>query len=127
MTNVWRVSLLLAVAVMIPPVATGAVPLELRVSPPVSLEPAYVTVRVTVEADADNRTLEVVAETADFFRSSQIPMNGDRAPRVSVIEFRALPTGIYEVSGRLIGLNGTRARTSRTLVVAPSAGGARGR
>ena len=63
---------------MLPPPATGAVPLDLRISPPVSLEPAYVTVRVTVEADADNRTLEVVAETADFFRSSQISLDGDQ-------------------------------------------------
>ena len=100
----------------------GGARLDLRVSPPVSLEPAYVTVRVTVEADPDNRILEVVAEGPDFRRSSQIPLDGERAPRVNVFEFRALPTGVYEVSGTLVGSNGTRARMARTLVVASSRG-----
>ena len=127
MTNVWRVSFLLAVVLTLPPPATGGPRLDLRVSPPVSLEPAYVTVRVTVEADPDNRTLEVVAEAPDFRRSSQISLDGDRAPRVNVFEFQALPIGIYEVTGTLIGSNGTRARMARTLVVASNRGGTRGR
>ena len=79
-----------------------------------------------MEADADNRILEVVAEAPDFRRSSQISLDGERAPRLNVFEFRALPTGVYEVSGTLVGPNGTRARMARTLVVASNRG-ARGR
>src|SRR5688572_21136226 len=117
MTNVSRVSFLLAIFLVPPPPAMGGARLDMRISPPVSLEPAYVTVRVTVEADPNNRTLEVVAEAPEFRRSSQISLDGERAPRLNVFEFRALPTGVYEVSGTLVGANGARARIARTLVV----------
>jgi hypothetical protein len=81
-----------------------------------------VTVRVTVEANRSNRTLEVVAESPDFRRSSQISLDGDRAPRLSHFNFRDLPSGVYEVSGTLIGQDGLQTRIARTLVVAPSRG-----
>jgi hypothetical protein len=113
------VSLLFAALLIPPPAAEGDAPLDLKVSPVVSLEPAYVTVRVTVPADPNNRTLEVVAETPEFRRASQIPLDGERAPRVSTFEFQALPTGVYEVTGTLVGARGLRGRVARTLVVAP--------
>lgn len=125
MSNVRRASFLLALLLIPPPPATADARLDLRISPQVSLEPAYVTVRVTVEVDPDNRSLEVVAEAPEFRRSSQIPLDGERAPRLNTFEFRALPTGVYEVSGTLVGQNGSRARIARTLVVA-SRGDARG-
>ena len=127
MTNVSRVSLLLTVLFIPSPPASGGARLDLRISPPVSFEPAYVTVRVTVEADPENRTLEVVAETPEFRRSSQISLDGERAPRLNVFEFRALPTGVYEVTGTLVRSNGARARIARTLVVISSRSGARRR
>src|SRR5262249_12634924 len=72
-------------------------PLALRVSPAVSFAPANLIVRATVEANADNRSMEVVAESADFYRSSAIELDGDRAPRTRMFEFRSLPPGVYEV------------------------------
>jgi hypothetical protein len=127
MTNARRVSLLLAALLLPPPPAGSEGVMDLKVSPAVSLEPAYVTVRVTVVADPENRSLEVVAEAPEFRRSSQIPLDGQRAPRVSTFEFRALPTGIYEVTGTLVGDRGPRARVARTLVVAAGRGDVRRR
>jgi len=127
MTSLFRMSVLLAVLLVPSPSVEGDPALDLKVTPPVSLEPAYVTVRVTVAANPNNRALEVVAEGPEFRRSSQIPLDGERAPRVSTFDFRALPTGVYEVTGTLVGDQGLRATVARTLVVGAGRGEARRR
>jgi len=80
--------------------------LALRVSPVVSFAPANLVVRATVEANAENRSIEVVAESEDFYRSSEMPLEGDRAPRTTRFEFRSLPTGSYQVRATLRGVSG---------------------
>ena len=80
--------------------------LTLRVSPAVAFAPANMVVRASIAADADNRTIEIIAESDTFYRSSQVPLDGDRAPRTSLFEFRSLPPGIYEVKGILRGSAG---------------------
>ena len=42
----------------------------------------------------------------DFYRSSQIELNGDEAPRTTMFEFRSLPPGTYEVRAVLYGVSG---------------------
>ena len=54
----------------------GGEALRIQVSPTVSRAPAVLTVRAMVEPAADNRTLEVIAESSSFFRSSQIQLEG---------------------------------------------------
>jgi hypothetical protein len=107
--------------------ASGNSRLSMRLLPAVSVAPGLVTVLVVVEAHADNRALEVVAENAEFRRSSQISLDGARAPRINTFEFRGLPTGYYEVTGTLADTTGPRATVVRTLVVAESRGSARPR
>jgi hypothetical protein len=80
--------------------------LALRVSPAVSFAPANLIVRATVEANAANRAMEVVAESADFYRASMIELEGEKAPRTNMFEFRSLPPGTYEVKATLIGSDG---------------------
>jgi hypothetical protein len=96
--------------------------LSMRVTPEVALAPGFFTVTVTVETDAMNRSLEIVAESPDFYRSSRIQLDGERAPRFNRFEFRNLPTGLYQVTGVLIGANGPRAMTQRLAKVAPAPG-----
>jgi hypothetical protein len=86
----------------------GGDTLRLQVSPAVSRAPAVLTVRVNVEASADNRLLEVVAESPDFYRSSQIQIDGANAAPVNTFEFRNLPPGFYRVTGVLVGVHGRR-------------------
>jgi len=100
----------------------GAERLRLRVSPAMTVAPGFLTVQASVEVDAENRLLQVVAESPDFYRSSQIQLDGANAPRLKVIEFRNLPTGLYQVTGTLIGTQGPRATVLRLAKVAPSAG-----
>jgi hypothetical protein len=80
--------------------------LAIRVSPSVSFAPSNLIVRAMVEADANNRAIVVVAESGDFYRSSQVDLDGDKAPRTTVIEFRSLPGGKYDVKATLIGTDG---------------------
>ena len=63
-----------------------------------------------IEADQDNRAVEIIAESADFYRSSEIQLEGDKAPRTTNFEFRSLPPGTYEVRALLIGTGGRAAR-----------------
>jgi hypothetical protein len=87
--------------------------LELRVSPITAFAPATVRVHTIIEADPANRAVEVVAESEDFYRSSEIPLEGENARRTTVLEFRSLPPGLYQVKATLLGMD----RTQRASVI----------
>ena len=98
--------------------------ITMKVSPAVAFAPANLVVRATIVADADNRAVEVIAESDDFYRSSTIQLEGDRAARTNVFEFRSLPPGTYEVRANLLGSNGEQRATIRQQinVIASGAG-----
>jgi hypothetical protein len=75
----------------------------MKVTPAVAFAPANLVVRAVVEADADNRAIAVIAESEDFYRSSEIQLDGDHAPRTNTFEFRSLPPGKYSVKVMLMG------------------------
>jgi len=105
------------------PIGAGE-PLALKVSPAVSFAPANLVVRATVEANAANRFMQVVAESADFYRASTIELQGDKAPRTNMFEFRSLPSGAYDVKATLIGNDGhTRAYVHQQVSVVSSGAG----
>ena len=83
------------------PTLQGAQPLALSVTPSYAFAPATVRVRVRLDPSADNRALEIVADSAEFYRSSLIQLEGERAPRVVTLDFRSLPEGDYEIRGAL--------------------------
>jgi hypothetical protein len=101
---------------------SGGETFRLRVSPAVGSAPGFLTVRVNIDAVADDRLLEVVAESPDFYRSSQITIDGRNASRLSVFEFRNLPTGLYHVTGVLSGVHGPRATAWGLATVVPTPG-----
>lgn len=125
MKNPGRLAALSVMCLLLVGSVNGGDPLRMRVSPVVALAPGFLTVVVIIEADSANRWLEVVAESPDFYRSSQIQLDGDRAPRFNRVEFRNLPTGLYQVTGVLIGTNGPRAMAQRLATVAPAPGSGR--
>jgi hypothetical protein len=97
--------------------------LAMRVSPAYSYEPASLTIHLSIEPDSDNRVVRVIAESVEFYRSSDIPLEGDRAPRTNVISYRGLPAGDYEVRGVLVGARGQeRAMVSRAVTVLGAGG-----
>ncbi len=100
----------------------GGQPLTLQVSPAMAPAPAFVSVRAHIEASDENRYLEIVAQSPDFYRSSRVTLDGGRAPRLSVFEFPSLPAGLYEVRGTLVGTGGQRATVTRLVKVVWSIG-----
>jgi hypothetical protein len=98
----------------------------LKVSPAVAFAPANLVVRATIPADADNRAVEIVAESEDFYRSSEIQLEGERAARTNMFEFRSLPPGTYEVRANLLGADGrSRAMIRQQVNVLTSGAGDR--
>ena len=87
--------------------------MTLRVSPAVAFAPANLRVRTMIEADARNRAVEIVAESPEFYRSSEIQLDGENAPRTTTFEFRSLPPGMYEVKATLFGSDGAARATVR--------------
>jgi hypothetical protein len=99
--------------------------ITIAVSPRRSIGPTNLTVLLRVEPNAENRTLEVAADSGDFYRSSQIHLDGDRAARAVFVEFRGVPSGQYQVSGALFNSVGQRRGLARQEAVVLSSGGER--
>jgi hypothetical protein len=80
--------------------------LALSVSPAVSFAPANLIVRTMIQSDPQNRGMRIAAESNDFYRASEIELDGDKAPRMNSFEFRSLPSGNYQVTAMLLGADG---------------------
>ena len=48
----------------------------------------------------------IAADSRDFYRSSEIPLNGEDAPRTTVVDLTNLPAGTYQVTAMLIDVQG---------------------
>ena len=119
--TVFRIGLL--VSALTPTAFVGATaPVSIRVSPAVSFAPANLVVQTVIEPDADNRAVEIVADGDDFYRSSTVQLEGDRAPKTIRFEFRSLPRGEYRVSAALIGVDGRSRAIGRTHVTVIESG-----
>ncbi|MGE3958819.1 MAG: hypothetical protein AB7H96_19060 [Vicinamibacterales bacterium] len=86
--------------------AHGAERIGIRVSPSVAFAPANLFVRAVVERRPENRSLLIVAESAAFYRSSEVSLDGDRAPRVMLLQFKSVPGGLYDVRAVVRGSAG---------------------
>ena len=86
--------------------------LTITVSPANSFAPALLMVRVRVEPSVDNRSVEVIADSGSFYRSSEIQLEGDRSPATINLELGSIPEGDY----RVVGILRDRAGHERSLV-----------
>jgi hypothetical protein len=99
--------------------------LAIAVHPRQSFAPASLVVRVHITPDVANRALEVVAESEDYYRSSRIQLDRDGAPATSLLEFRSLPGGDYDVRAILIDSTGRQRASAREHVIVIPSGGDR--
>lgn len=100
--------------------AAGSERLTMAVSPTQSFAPTNVMVRLHVEPDADDRVLEVSADSGEYYRSSRVPLEGQDAPHTIVVELRNLPSGVYEVRAAIVDNTGhARASARRQVTVLP--------
>ena len=100
----------------------GHQPLTLQVSPTMVAAPAFVRVRAVIEGSDDNRSLEVTAQSPNYFRRSSIDLDGRNAPPLAVFEYANLPSGLYDITAVLVGTGGKRATVSRLVYVVPARG-----
>lgn len=98
MTRLLTICGVLALAAM--PVGAGD-QLKMTVSPAHAFAPAVLRVRVSIEPSAANRSLEVIADGDQFYRSSEIQLEGDQSPATFNLEMKDLPEGAYRVVGIL--------------------------
>jgi hypothetical protein len=104
--------------------ASGGDQLKIAVSPAQSFAPSNLNIRARVIPHADNRALTVVADSEDFYRSSQITLDGERAPATIMFQFQAVPGGDYEVYAVLTDRAGhQRALAQQPVRVIGSGGG----
>jgi len=97
--------------------------MSMKVSPRQALAPVNLRVSVRVEPNADNRVLTIVADSPEFYRSSQIPLEGSDAPKTFTIEYPNVPGGQYEVTSVLFNSMGRERATIReTAHVVPVGG-----
>jgi hypothetical protein len=81
MEDAMKARCLVVAMVLTATAVTGAKELSIRVSPAFSFAPANLVIRTSVEPDAENRSMEVIADSAEFYRSSTIALEGDARPR----------------------------------------------
>ncbi|MCU1386128.1 MAG: hypothetical protein JWL71_4825 [Acidobacteria bacterium] len=87
----------LCVVVALP--ASGGDRMTMTVTPAQAFAPSPLRVRVRLEPSVDNRSLTVTADSGGFYRSSEVPLEGERAPRTIDLEFRGVPEGEYDIVG----------------------------
>ncbi len=114
--SVARLSLIALLAVTSLGVHAGE-PVRVRVVPAFALNPADVIVETVIEPDARNRGVEVTVDSPNFFATSTVTLEGDRAPRLRTTHFRQLPAGSYEVSATLVQDNGPRPKVAVILEI----------
>ena len=91
-------------------------PLQAMVTPRLARAPAVVRILVIVQPAEENRGLMLVLDSGEYFRSSVVPIDGDRAPRVHQAEFRAVPAGDHQVRVVLLDRRGQERATVQDAV-----------
>lgn len=79
--------------------------------------PATVVVNVAVEPGDDNYRLVIEADSAKFFRSSEIELAGAGGQRIHTIQFKNLPEGAYMLRAEVQSRTGVLGQTSQELTV----------
>jgi len=97
--------------------------LSVNVAPAGSFAPANLRVRVRIDPSLDNRSLVIVADGENFYRSSEMPLQGDQAPRIIELWLPNVPGGEYAVYAALRDASGhERAVARESATVLPQFG-----
>jgi hypothetical protein len=80
-------------------------------------EPASVNIMVAVQPNQQNRLLRVEADGDNFFRSSDIELNGEEGGKYHTMWFKNLPAGQYTVRATVLSGSGEVAQAQAPLLV----------
>jgi len=73
----------------------------LTVGPAISLEPGNIRILSRVAPSPANRALVIEVESDSHYSSSEVPLDGEQAPRSNAIFLKNLPAGDYMVVATL--------------------------
>lgn len=73
--------------------------------------------QIWIPRHSDNRILRITLDSGAFYRSSDVPLEGDRAPQSHTLVWHALPPGAYEVTIQLVGTTRVKQVLRRELLV----------
>ena len=99
-------------------VSSGAdAPVTLAVRPTVLFAGRDVRTTVRTPRDPRNRELRIVVEAADYFKSSDVQLDGVDAPATHQFTWKELPSGAYRVEAILTREDGERRTVSECFAV----------
>jgi hypothetical protein len=91
--------------------------LQLRLTRKYTFSPGYVQSLIRVSPHPDNRLLRVTLDSADFYRSSDIELEGARAATIHFFNWTSLPAGHYDIVVTVFGSEGQRGQSREVLEV----------
>ena len=96
---------------------------EVRLSARFATAQEMVRSLVRVAPHPDNRWLRVEIDSPDFFRGSDVRLDGELAARNHFFSWKSLPPGSYELVVTVLGSDGPRTRRQVTFDVVGTASG----
>jgi hypothetical protein len=108
-SRLWLVALALSTATL----GAAGDPVSVRVNPSVAIAPTVLAIRVNVAPQPQNRALEIVVDSSDFYRLSRVQLEGDQGPVVNTLKIDSVPAGDYEVTATVISADGKRSTMAR--------------
>ncbi len=115
----WLCGLLLLMAA---PLGADEQPLTIAVSPVFSFAPANLMLRARIATYKDNRLVVFTVDSENYYRRSDVLLDGENAPLQTILTYRDLPTGSYEVRAILFGYDGRERAVVASRVEVESAG-----
>jgi hypothetical protein len=85
-------------------------------------EPATVQITVAIEPAADHRLLRIAAAGEQYYRESELTLQGEKDKRLHNLEFKNLPAGTYTLVAEVLSADELLAKATQDLVVTSSGG-----
>ena len=86
-------------------------PITVRVTPAFAIEGSPVQAMVRVARHAENRLLRITVDSENYFRSSDVELDGENAAITHYLPMNSLPAGEYAFLAVVYGPSGERARS----------------
>jgi hypothetical protein len=82
--------------------------LTLRITPRFVSAPGFLRSLIRVAPHADNRLMRVEIDSAGYYRSSEIQLDGASAPMSHFMDWKEVPAGNYDLIVTVMGTTGPR-------------------
>ena len=85
-------------------------------------EPATVQITVAIVPDAQHRLLRIAAAGEQYYRESELTLEGEKDKRLHTVEFKNLPAGAYTLVAEVRSREELLAKATQDLIVTSMGG-----